>query len=143
LQVFLREHNRLCGELDVDPATKSKSPDEKYRIAKSTVIAKMQQITVNEFLPALGITKSALQNTKQKISSRESTVEFSIGYRLGHTLIPDQIGSFTVADMFDGQVCYYHASPVFSKIMACSLLACLLVHTCCKVLLVLVRHTYP
>ena len=68
--------------------------------------AKLQQITMTEFLPALGITKSDLQNApSQPQSSKFVSVEFATAaFRFGHDLVPDYIGGFPTADIFNGQV---------------------------------------
>ena len=134
-------------------------PNVQYRIAKSTVIAKMQQITVNGFLPALGITLADLQGAAQEnlgitrfsrkltfldalrarraarvnrpapervqppaVRDRTNRIsaEFSVAYRLGHTLIPDTIGDLNLADLFDGQV---RAAFCPADCMCCSLSA--------------------
>ena len=73
-------------------------------IAKKTVIAKIQQISVNEWLPALGINKKMLRKSKGMTRSSRVSVEFSVAYRLGHTMIPDTLAGFKVSDLFDGQV---------------------------------------
>ena len=41
------------------------SADGQYLVAKATVISKLQQITVNGFLPALGITQADLEAASQ------------------------------------------------------------------------------
>jgi hypothetical protein len=78
--------------------------NQQFDLVKAVVTAKMQQISVTGFLPALGITQADLEASTGLISSSMVSVEFSIAYRLGHTMIPDFVGSIDVADLFDGQV---------------------------------------
>lgn len=120
MQLWLREHNRLCDVIQKHPQLSKFDPGRQYEIAKAVVVAKMQQITVNGFLPVLGISEGDLRasagrvwgyrgwKTNNKVSrwragSRVS-VEFSIAYRLGHTMIPDSMGDLSIASLFDGQV---------------------------------------
>ena len=42
LQVWLREHNRLCTVMETGRKTKDLPGKERFKIAKATVIAKMQ-----------------------------------------------------------------------------------------------------
>lgn len=104
--LWMREHNRLCDSLNSDPRTERLSNWRKYKMVKSTVIAKIQQITVNEWLPAFGINKWMLWSNRPMMNNNKLSVEFSVAYRLGHTLIPDQIGGLPVAALFDGQAFY-------------------------------------
>ena len=71
------------------------------------VEAKLQQITMTEFLPALGITEADLKSApSQPHSSEFVSVEFATAvFRFGHDLVPDDIGDFKTADIFNGQVC--------------------------------------
>lgn len=101
--LWLREHNRLCDTLEGHRRYKRLSSDRKYTIVRSTVIAKMQQVAVNEWLPALGISKRDLQRSKAMTRSSTVSVEFSVAFRFGHTLIPDSIAGFKLASLFDGQ----------------------------------------
>jgi hypothetical protein len=90
--LFMREHNRLCDIIVVDRPEWDGQDELIYQHARSMVIAQMQQITFNEFLPAL------LSNVIPPYSGYSSLVnagintEFSTaGYRLGHSMIPSQI----------------------------------------------------
>lgn len=42
LQIWVREHNRLCGVLEGNQGTNDLSGDEQFEISKAAVIAKMQ-----------------------------------------------------------------------------------------------------
>ena len=61
------------------------------RKAVQVVRAKMQQIVVTEFLPALGIDPRELRQHKPKINRPDVAIEFSIAYRFGHDIIPDNV----------------------------------------------------
>ena len=100
----MREHNRLCDKLERHRKHKRLSANKKYDIVRNTVIAKMQQVAVNEWLPAFGISKRDLQKSRAMTQSSTVSVEFSVAYRLGHTLIPDLVAGFKLADLFDAQV---------------------------------------
>lgn len=198
MQLWLREHNRICDLIQQHPKLSKRNGDAQFKIAKAVVVSKMQQITVNGFLPALGISKadllsshgfeaqpsssSSLEDTAEQPATLEDaeapdsdysdsmvesafrrllgnsrarlfggkknkregkegkqegkggkknrnkgknegkknnnkgkkvgkgrpgshvSVEFSIAYRLGHTMIPDSIGPISIASLFDGQV---------------------------------------
>lgn len=113
MQLFLREHNRLCEKLEASSRMRRLTSNRKFRIVKSTVIAKLQQITVNEFLPAFDIDKRMLQRSRGMVNTDRVSVEFSIAYRMGHTMIPDKFAGLNIADLFDSQVC----APFFQFIL--------------------------
>ena len=113
--MWVREHNRICDVIQEHPKLSKRSGNRQFKIAKAVVVAKMQQITVNGFLPALGITQAELEASqtaggrKRFVNRRgnprgDVSAEFSIAYRLGHTLIPDKIGKFSLGDLFRGGV---------------------------------------
>ena len=93
MQLWMREHNRLCDVIEATPSLANKSPNQKFDIAKAVVTAKLQQITVTGFLPALGITQADLEAAVPKLGNSFVSVEFSMAYRLGHTMIPDNVGN--------------------------------------------------
>ena len=67
------------------------------------VFITMQTITLEEFLPSLGIRDRDLKKAARRGFDTDgvfATVEFSIAYRLGHSLIPDQIGDFSLGNLF-------------------------------------------
>lgn len=99
------------------PKLSKRSGNRQFQIAKAVVVAKMQQITVNGFLPALGITQAELEASqtaggRKRFGNRRGnprgdvSAEFSIAYRLGHTMIPDKMGDINIVDLFDGQVSF-------------------------------------
>lgn len=90
------------------------------------VVAKMQQITMTEFLPALGITEADLRSApcpqRSVADSKFVTVEFATSaYRFGHDLVPDNIGKFRTADIFNGEVRPVPCQPclVFGSLWYC------------------------
>lgn len=92
--LFVREHNRLAGEI---AAENSELTDEEiYQQARAIVIAEIQAITYNEFLPALLGTR-AISTYQGYDSSVDPTIanEFSTaGFRFGHTTVNDDIEFF-------------------------------------------------
>lgn len=107
MQLWMREHNRLCDKLEEHRVFKRWSANRKYKHVKNTVIAKLQQIALNEWLPAFGISKRDLEKSRAKTDLSTVSVEFSVAYRLGHTLIPDVVAGFKLSDLFDAQVLFY------------------------------------
>lgn len=64
------------------------------------VVAKIQQITVKEFLPAIGIPYKQLRKTKPLLSTPDISIEFATAaFRFGHDLVPNQIGKFVTAEV--------------------------------------------
>ncbi|MCC9643241.1 dockerin type I domain-containing protein [Rhodopirellula sp. JC740] len=87
--LFVREHNRLADEITAK--NPSLSDEEIYQEARTIVIAEMQSITYNEFLPAL-LGDDALSrytgydaNVDPSIANEFSTAAF----RFGHTTLND------------------------------------------------------
>lgn len=92
--IFVREHNRLCEEIDV--ALGPMSDDEIYELARSIVVAQMQAIVYYEWLPAvlgreLPRYRGYNQNIKASVSNEFSTAAF----RVGHTMVN---GKLTMID---------------------------------------------
>lgn len=89
--LFLREHNRLAGQIA------AKSPgmtdEQVYQAARRLVIAEVQKITYDEFLPALlgqGAIK-AYSGYKPNVNPGISTEFSTAAYRLGHSMLPDDV----------------------------------------------------
>eukprot|EP00892_Ulva_mutabilis_P006087 jgi/Ulvmu1/3850/UM018_0067.1 len=101
--VWLREHNRLCAAVDTDPELDGMSAGANFNLVRNVVIAKLQQVVLTEFLPALGITQAALRGAEAKVRGPGVSVEFSIAYRLGHDLIGNSAGNIDVADAFNSE----------------------------------------
>eukprot|EP00892_Ulva_mutabilis_P000477 jgi/Ulvmu1/1042/UM104_0028.1 len=101
--VWVREHNRICEEVDADPANVGLTPDARFDLVRNVIIAKFQQVVITEFLPALGITEADLRGATRLINFPDVSVEFSIAYRLGHDLIPNTVGGISIADTFNAE----------------------------------------
>lgn len=92
--LFMREHNRLADQISA--RNPELSDEEIFQRARSMVIAEIQSITFNEFLPAL-----LGQNAISTYSGYDPTVNPSIAnefstaaYRLGHSMINEDIEFF-------------------------------------------------
>ena len=89
--VWLREHNRLADEIAA--ANSAWSDDQVFDAARGQVIAQIQAITFNEWLPALlgpgAITTYGGYNdqTDPGLSNAFSTA----AYRIGHTMVSPQL----------------------------------------------------
>ncbi|WP_442512001.1 peroxidase family protein [Novipirellula sp. SH528] len=89
--LFLREHNRLADEIA------SENPDwsdeDIFQAARAMVIAEIQSITYNEFLPAL-LGKDVIADYEGYDSSVNPSIvnEFSTAaFRFGHTTLSDNV----------------------------------------------------
>jgi hypothetical protein len=88
--LFLREHNRIAGLIDA--RYPNLSDETVFQLARATVIAEIQSITFNEFLPALlgqGVIPS-YQGYNPTINPDIATEFSTAGFRVGHSLLaPD------------------------------------------------------
>ncbi len=92
--LFVREHNRLAKSIAAKD--RSLTDEQVYQQARALVIAEIQSITYNEFLPALLGTRSISQYRGYD-STVDPTVanEFSTAaFRFGHSTLNDDIGFF-------------------------------------------------
>lgn len=89
--LFVREHNRLASELQRDRP--KASPEDIFQAARRLVIAEIQIITYNEFLPALIGPKAIKAYRKYDAEINPSIFnEFSVAaYRLGHSMLSNDI----------------------------------------------------
>ena len=88
--LFLREHNRLADEISSE--NPNLNDEEVYQQARAKVIAELQSITYNEYLPAL-LGKDALSNYAGYDSSVDPSIanEFSTAaFRFGHSTLNDE-----------------------------------------------------
>lgn len=92
--LFVREHNRLADEI---AAADPESTDEQiYQQARAIVIAEIQAITYNEFLPAL-LGNRAIPRYSGYDSTVDPTIanEFSTAaFRFGHSTLNDDVEFF-------------------------------------------------
>ncbi|MCO6486781.1 MAG: hypothetical protein J5I98_00120 [Phaeodactylibacter sp.] len=83
--LFVREHNRLCGELE------QQHPDwtdeQLYQHARKIVGGLIQSVVYNEWLPAMGITLPAYTGYKPNVNPQLMNVFTAAAFRLGHTLL--------------------------------------------------------
>jgi len=89
--LFVREHNRLADEISAADA--ERSDEDVYQQARAVVIAEIQSITYNEFLPAL-LGSRAISNYEGYDSTVDPTIanEFSTAaFRFGHSTLNDNI----------------------------------------------------
>ena len=69
----------------------------------------MQEITLFEWLPALGIAPEEVFFWKPRAALAATSAistEFAINYRWGHTAVPERVGAFPVASLFGGEAFY-------------------------------------
>ncbi|NUN51621.1 MAG: hypothetical protein HUU06_02385, partial [Planctomycetaceae bacterium] len=89
--LFVREHNRLAGELAA--ANPTWTDKEIFQRARKIVGAEIQAITYGEFLPALlgTMTPGAVATYDPNIDATVAT-EFSTAlFRVGHTMLPPNL----------------------------------------------------
>lgn len=79
--LIAREHNRI-----VDLLPTSLSEQEKFEIARRVVIAEVQYITYNEFLPAHGVRLPAYRGYNPSVNATLSNEFSTVGYRI-HSMI--------------------------------------------------------
>ncbi|MFG0255470.1 MAG: peroxidase family protein, partial [Rhodopirellula sp. JB053] len=89
--LFVREHNRLAEEISAaDPTL---TDEEIYQQARAIVVAELQAITYNEWLPAV-LGEDALSDYEGYDSTVDPTIanEFSTAaFRFGHSLLGDDV----------------------------------------------------
>ncbi|MFG0267201.1 MAG: peroxidase family protein, partial [Rhodopirellula sp. JB055] len=89
--LFVREHNRLAEEISAaDPTL---TDEEIYQQARAIVVAELQAITYNDWLPAV-LGEDALRDYEGYDSTVDPTIanEFSTAaFRFGHSLLGDDV----------------------------------------------------
>lgn len=89
--LFAREHNRLAD--DFAAANPDWSDDQIFEAARERVVAQLQSITVNEFLPILlgGEGLGAYQGPVAGLDAQISNSFAAAAYRFGHSMVSDDI----------------------------------------------------
>ena len=84
--LFMREHNRICDELLLAGMT----DDELiYQTARKKVGALIQNITYQEFLPALKISLPTYNGYDTNVQPDIASIFSTAAYRFGHTVVTD------------------------------------------------------
>lgn len=89
--LFLREHNRLAGQILSQCETLSS--DEVYERARRLVIAQLQHIVYSEFLPLL-LGNNAIppyQGFRSDVDPMIANEWGAASYRLGHSMVSDEL----------------------------------------------------
>jgi hypothetical protein len=92
--LFAREHNRIVSMLP-----SSLTAEQKFQIARRVVIAEIQFVTYNEFLPAMGVTLPAYNGYNPNVNVTLSNEFATVGYR-AHSQIHGEIEVETDADRY-------------------------------------------
>jgi peroxidase len=92
--LFLREHNRICDRL---VAQGLRNDELIYQLARKEIGALIQAITYQEFLPAIGITLNPYSGYRPNVRPDIMNTFATAGYRIGHTMVADDILLFTNA----------------------------------------------
>lgn len=91
--LFVREHNRICDEImannsNLDPLLDDQSI---YSMARKQVVALLQKITCDDFLPSLGINLSSYSGYDSTIRPDLINGFSTAAYRLGHTMVTNEL----------------------------------------------------
>jgi Animal haem peroxidase len=92
--LFAREHNRIVAALP-----SSVSQEDKYQLARAVVIAEIQYVTYNEFLPAMGVTLPAYQGYRVALDPSTAHEFATVGYR-AHSFIHGEVETDTNASRY-------------------------------------------
>ena len=84
--LFIREHNRLAGR--VAAANPTWTDDQIFQAARRYVIALLQHITYDEYLPALlGSPLPGYTGYKAGVNPTIATEFSTVGFRVGHSMV--------------------------------------------------------
>jgi len=90
--LFMREHNRLCDQL---AETNPRWEDERlYNEARRIVIALEENITFNEWLPAIGVHLDEYTGYKPDVKAQIMNLFSTASFRYGHTVLNGSILRF-------------------------------------------------
>lgn len=100
--LWMREHNRLCGVIRAREPTWTET--EMFWKARQLVIAKLQKITYEEWLPTMFGSQQWMLDAglgfKPKHGERV-VAEWAAGaFRFGHSMVPDPVGPFALPTLF-------------------------------------------
>ncbi len=106
--LWMREHNYWAGILK--RYRPNWNDDQLYWKARELVVAEMQVITYNEWLPALLGTAYELNDNLNSVEFQAAgdvnplLSEFSIvAFRLGHSMVTDRLGDFSLVELFSNK----------------------------------------
>ena len=101
--LFVREHNRICNQLK---ALGFKIDEDIYQRARKQVIAEIQVITYQEFLPAMGVTLHPYSGYRPDVRPDILNNFATAAYRIGHSLVADEVAlvSNNCADVGPGDL---------------------------------------
>lgn len=120
--LFVREHNRLCLEIEAYNPRLVGNDEAIYQLARKVVGGFMQAITYNEFLPALlGDSLAPYSGYKNDVNASIANIFSTAAYRLGHSMLSsvlfsDKVGrTLRLRDTFFNPraVTYYDLDPFF------------------------------
>lgn len=86
--LFVREHNRICDRLYAQGMRKD---EDIYQRARKEVGGLIEAITYQEWLPAVGITLRPYYGYNANVRPDIMNTFATAGYRLGHTMVADDI----------------------------------------------------
>jgi len=87
--LFMREHNRICGELVLEHP--NWSDETLYQTARKEVGAILQAITYYEWLPVTGLNIEEYSGYKPDVNPNITNLFSAAAFRVGHTLINSDI----------------------------------------------------
>lgn len=88
--LFVREHNRIAA--NVAKANPTWTDEQVFQKARAVVVAEVQAITVNEWLPALlGVGVGPYRGYNANVNPAISTEFATAGFRFGHSMLGDDI----------------------------------------------------
>jgi hypothetical protein len=87
--LFVREHNRIVAALP-----SSLSQQDRFQLARAVVIAEIQYITYNEFLPAMGVSLPAYRGYDPGLDPSTAHEFATVGYR-AHSIIHGEMETDT------------------------------------------------
>ena len=86
--LFVREHNKICDRLMLEGF---RNDEEIYQRARKEIAALIQQVTYEEFLPAIGIKLNAYLGYNPNARPDLANTFATAAYRIGHTMVADDI----------------------------------------------------